>query len=120
VTGAARASHDDLLRRRRLLLVTLTVLRFRYPEGAEPELVRLLRGWLGGWPGIGRITTGMARHGFDLQLTRYGDEGWRATFFAAGVAHSLTAAVGSAWEPTPWQAVKRAAWATLSKAEADR
>jgi len=51
VTGAARASHDDLLRRQRVLLVALTVLRFRYPEGEEPEMVRLLRGWLGGWPG---------------------------------------------------------------------
>jgi hypothetical protein len=47
----------------------------------------------------------MARHGYDLQLTRYGDEGWRATFYAAGREPSPTAAVGSAWEPTPWQAV---------------
>jgi hypothetical protein len=51
VTGAARASHDDLLRRR--LPVTLTALQFRYPPGAEPELIGWLTRWLGGWPGIG-------------------------------------------------------------------
>ena len=117
MTGAA-GTGPDLRQRRRLLLVTLTALQFRYPEGAEPEMVRLLRGWLGGWPGLGRITTGMACHGFDLQLTRYGDEGWRATFYPAGRVHSPTAAVGSAWEPTPWQAGQRAAWETLKRAEA--
>jgi hypothetical protein len=26
----------------------------------------------------------MARQSYDLQLTRYGDEGWRATFYPAG------------------------------------
>jgi hypothetical protein len=26
----------------------------------------------------------MTRQGLDLQLTRYGDEGWRATFYPAG------------------------------------
>jgi hypothetical protein len=30
---------------------------------------------------IGRLAAGMARQGYDLQLTRYGTEGWRATFF---------------------------------------
>jgi hypothetical protein len=47
VTGAAGTRPDDLSRRRRVLLVTMTVLRFRYPESAEPAMVRLLRGWLG-------------------------------------------------------------------------
>jgi hypothetical protein len=41
----------------------------------------------------------MARQGFDLQLTRYDGEGWCATFFPEGRAHSLTAAVASEWEP---------------------
>jgi hypothetical protein len=52
--------------RRGLFLVTLTALQFRYPPGAEPDLITWLKRWLGGWPGIGRITTGMARHGYDL------------------------------------------------------
>jgi hypothetical protein len=48
---------------------------------------------------------------YDLQLTRYGEEGWRATFYPAGrTAHSQTSAVGSAWAPEPWVAVRRAAW----------
>jgi hypothetical protein len=117
VIDAAGARPEDQRQRRRLFLVTLTALQFRYPPGAEPELIAWLSRWLGGWPGIGRITTGMARHGYDLQLTRYGDEGWRATFYAAGREHSPTAAVGSAWQPTPWQAVQRAAWETLRRAE---
>ena len=35
-----------------------------------------LRTWLDSWSGIGHVTTGMARQGYDLQLTRY-DEGNR-------------------------------------------
>jgi len=38
------------------------------------------RTWLDSRPGIGRIAVGMARQGFDLQLTRYDDRGWLATF----------------------------------------
>jgi hypothetical protein len=53
----------------------------------------------------------MARQGFDLELTRFGDEGWRATFSPAGRAHSVVS--GSAWEATPWRAVQRAAWEAL-------
>jgi hypothetical protein len=59
----------------------------------------------------------MGRQGFDLQLTRDNGEGWRATFFPAGRAHSLTAAVGSAWEREPWVAVQRAAWDSVRRWE---
>jgi hypothetical protein len=31
--------------------------------------------------------------------------------------HSLTSATGTGWEPTPWHATQRAAWAALVKAE---
>ncbi len=106
----------ELQRRRHLMLTMLTALAFRYPPGREPELVRCLRGWLDGWPGIGRILLGMTRQEFDLQLTQYAQDGWRATFFPAGKVHSATHAVGSAWEPTPARAVQAAAWATLVKA----
>jgi hypothetical protein len=44
---------------------------------------RRVRTFLGGWLGIGRIVVGMARQGYDLQLTRNGEEGWRATFYGA-------------------------------------
>ena len=73
--------------------------------------------FLGGWLGIGRIVVGMARQGYDLQLTRYGDEGWRATFYPAGRGHSVTSAVGSAWEREPWKAVQQAARSILRRAE---
>jgi hypothetical protein len=43
-----------------------------------------------------------------LDLRQYGDGHWRATFYVTGVAHSIVG--GSAWEPTPWRAVQRAAW----------
>jgi hypothetical protein len=109
-------SRPDLPRRRRILLTMLAAARFRY-DGPPPELVRLLRGWFDSWAGIGRIAGGMARQGYDLQLTRYGEHGWRATFYAAGGAHSLTSAVGSSWARTPWEATQEAAGATLMRAE---
>jgi len=74
----------------------LTALTFRYPPGQEPTLIAALHQWLGGWPGIGRIVAGMARQQYDLQLTRYGREGWRATFYPGGIGRSLTPMVGLA------------------------
>jgi hypothetical protein len=47
------------------------------------------------------------------------DVGWRATFYPAGRGHSVTSAVGSAWEREPWTAVQRAAWESLRRREAD-
>jgi hypothetical protein len=52
----------------------------------------------------------MARQGYDLQLTRYDEKGWRATFYTAGMEHSPTSATDSTWELTPWRAVQGAAW----------
>ena len=66
----------------------------------EREL-HALRSWLNSWPGIGRIAVGMARQGYDLQLTRYDDRGWRATFYTTGMEHSPMSAAGTAWEHTP-------------------
>ena len=59
----------------------------------------------------------MARQGYDLALTRFANEGWRATFYLWGKEHSFTSTTGSAWEKNPWQAVQRAAWETLTKME---
>jgi hypothetical protein len=58
------------------------------------------------------ITT---RHGFDRQLTRYAERGWRATY-TTGMEHSPTSATGTGWERTPWHATQRAAWAAIGKA----
>jgi hypothetical protein len=35
-----------------------------------------LRTWLDSWAGIGHVVVGMARQGYDLQLTRYDERGW--------------------------------------------
>jgi hypothetical protein len=75
-----------------------------------PEL-RLLHRWLDSWTGVGLIAVGLHRQGWDLQLTQYGDGHWRANFFPVGIAHSIVG--GSAWEPAPWTAVQRAAWAAV-------
>jgi hypothetical protein len=63
---------------------------------------------------VGQIADGMHRAGWDLQLTEYGDGHWRATFYVTGHAHSLIG--GTAWEPTAWAAVQRAAWDVMRKA----
>ena len=55
----------------------------------------------------------MARQGYDLQLTRYDEHGWRATFYTTGMEHSPTGAIGTSWERTPWHAVQTAAWEAL-------
>jgi hypothetical protein len=54
-----------------------------------------LRSWLDSWSGIGHVTIGMARQGYDLQLTRYDEKGWRATFYTTGMEHSPTSATGT-------------------------
>jgi hypothetical protein len=59
----------------------------------------------------------MARQGYDLQLTRYDEKGWWATFYTTGMEHSPTSATGAAWERTPWRATQRAAWEALRKAD---
>ena len=58
--------------------------------------------------------------GYDLQLTRYDEQGWRATFYSSGMAHSYTSSTGSAWERSPWRAVQGAAWGTLRAEEGNR
>ena len=39
-----------------------------------------LRTWMDSWAGIGRVAVGIARQGYDLQLTRYDERGWRTAF----------------------------------------
>lgn len=98
--------------RRALLVAALgfTLLPFETP----PPPVAALHAWLSTWAGIGHVTHGMARQGYDLSITRYDGLGWRATFYATGMEHSATSATGSAFEPTPFRAVQRAAWRALA------
>ena len=74
----------DRRQRRHLLFTMLTACAWRDSPAGPTPVVAGLRTFLGGWPGVGRIAVGMARQGYDLQLTRYGEEGWRATFYPAG------------------------------------
>jgi len=55
----------------------------------------------------------MAHQGYDLQLTRYDERGWRAIFYTSGMEHSPTSATASAWKRTLWHAT-RAAWEALT------
>ena len=96
----------DLVRRRRLLVAALAASQLAPAAGLASPLAHCQR-WLDRWSGVGHVAAGMARQGFDLELTRFGNEGWRATFSPAGRAHSVVS--GSAWETTPWRAVQRAA-----------
>src|SRR5437879_8662650 len=98
------------------MFVTLTCTRF---ERSLSPVLDVLHEWLDSWSGIGIIDRGMARQGYDLQLTRYANEGWRATFFLTGREHSMTQATGLAGEPTPRRAAQGAAWEALKKLEAD-
>jgi hypothetical protein len=66
------------------------------------------------WAGLGLVVAGMTHQGWDVQLTAYAARDWRANFFPVGIAHSVVGS--SAQEPTPWRAVQRAAWETLTKA----
>jgi hypothetical protein len=50
----------------------------------------VLRTWLDSWSGIGHVAVGMVHQGFDLQLTRYDERGWRATFYTTGMEHPPT------------------------------
>ena len=52
---------------------------------------------------IGHIRCDETRQGYDLQLTRYDERGWRATFYTTGMEHSPTSATGTGWERTPWR-----------------
>ncbi len=97
----------------RLLLVTLEAARV----DADLPVLGALRSWLNSWRGIGDVDRGMERQGYDLQLTRYDEKGWRATFYTTGMEHSITSATASAWERTPWHATQHAAWEALKASD---
>lgn len=105
----------DSTRRAALIFVTLGFAALaRIPADMAPAFQALHR-WLDSWRGIGELATGMHRQGFDLHLVQYAEEGWRCTFYTTGKEHSLTTTTGTAWEPTPWLAVQRAAARALDR-----
>jgi hypothetical protein len=59
--------------------------------------------WLKSCPSIDHVAARVARQGNDLQLTRYDEKGWRATFYTTGMEHSPTSATGTGWECGCWR-----------------
>jgi hypothetical protein len=76
--------------RGRLLMAALGFAGCSMPS--YDRALHALRSWLDSWSGIGHVTVGMARQGYDLQLTRYDEKGWRATLYTTGMEHSHTSA----------------------------
>jgi hypothetical protein len=58
--------------RRRLLVAALGFAGCSLPS--YDRALHALRSWLDSWSGLGRVAVGMARQGYDLQLTRYDDK----------------------------------------------
>jgi hypothetical protein len=75
----------------------------------------VLRQWLDSWRGLGILVEAMQRQGFQVSLGEHGPMQWTAVFFEGRGGHNVTHAAGVAQEATPWQAVQRAAWMTLSR-----
>jgi hypothetical protein len=86
------------------------------PRPSYDRALHALRSWLDSWHGIGAVESGMARQGYDLQLTWYDENSWWATFYTTGMEHSITSATASSWERTPRHAVQRAACEALTRA----
>src|SRR6266852_1631735 len=86
----SRADAGAMDPRARRMQVALGFLQLPIPEAARPPAFAALHQWLDSWAGIGALEHGMAHQGYDLSLTRYANEGWRATFYNAGKAHAYT------------------------------
>jgi hypothetical protein len=80
------------------------------PMPSYDRALHALRTWLDSWSGIGHVTVGMARQGYDLNS--------RATTSGAGarrIEHSPARATGKGWERTPWHAEENGRAITLSR-----
>jgi hypothetical protein len=95
---------------RPLLAAALAFLHLDWRD--KPPVIAHVESYMNSWRGIGDIVVGMNAQGHDVELRQYPD-GWRANFYWTGRAHSIV--MGSAWQPTPWGAVQRAAWEALNK-----
>jgi len=103
----------DLAGRRSLIAAAVGFLQLRSSEPAPSE-IQILAQWMNSWTGLGAMAVGMRAQGSDLELKEFPD-GWRATFYPIGIAHSVVE--GSAFEPTPGRAVQQAAWQPLHRPE---
>jgi hypothetical protein len=67
-------------------------------QAEAPELA-LVHRWLDNWRGVGLLVEGLHRVGYDVHLTQYGDNTFRATFYITGIAHSIVAAARGSLRP---------------------
>ena len=102
--GSDVTGGEGVLNQRRLLVAAVGFAGCSMPS--YDRALWALRTWLDSWPGIVHVAVGMARQGYDLQLTQYDERGWRATFYTTGMEHSPTSATGTGWERTLWRAAR--------------
>jgi hypothetical protein len=93
----------------------IAALGFLQVAPRAPEL-QMLHRWLDTWSGTGAVVAGLHRAGYDLHLTQYGDDTWRATFSTSPVSRTRSSAAprGSLQRG---RAVQRAGWDALQHAE---
>lgn len=92
----------SLTQRRALLVAALGFIRLRWRDPVPP-VVHSLTAWMNSWRGLGAVLAGINAQGFNVELKEF-PHGWRVNFYPVGIAHSVVA--GSAYEPTPWRAVR--------------
>src|SRR5206468_6157043 len=76
----------DLARRRSLMAAALGFMQLQSSE--PPAEIRMLGRWLNSWTGLGAVVIGMRAQSSDVELNEFPD-GWRATFYPIGIAHSV-------------------------------
>src|SRR5437773_9830120 len=89
------------------MLATLGFLRL---EGQLATVLHALHRWLDSWRGMGTIESGMARQGYDLQLTRYGEPG-----MAGDVPHKRHRTLGRGGLGVGAETAQGAAWGSLTQ-----
>ena len=104
--AAGRGTPDDSARGRLIAALAAALVGHDAPE------LCLVRQWLDTWSGLGLVIAGMARRDFDVELRGF-PQGWRATFYPSGLAHSIVC--GTGWAASPWRATQRAAWSALAR-----
>jgi hypothetical protein len=101
-----------LAQRRARLRTALSLVLGEGTASRPDAAIRSVKDWLDSWDGVGHIIVGMTAQSFDVELRQL-PHGWSAAFYPDGVAHSIL--TGSSWDATPWRAVQKAAWETLTR-----
>jgi hypothetical protein len=81
--------HNSPARRGHLLRAALGFSTCSMPSYDRALWAR--RTWLDSWSGVGTSRLACTVRAIDLQVTRYDERGWRATFYTTRMEHSLRA-----------------------------